>query len=117
MNVSNEQILAAAVGKAIAESVTPELTAQVFTDAFKSFMEKPSSNYGNDKTTKAHETLQAALKHVLAEHATAFLAQPAQAAVLDSLVATTFTELVESGKLQGACREAVQRLFGNISLR
>ncbi len=117
MNVSNEQILAAAVGKAIAESVTPELTAAVFTDAFESFMSKPISTYGTDKTTRAQETLQAALKEVLVAQAKAFLALPEQSAVLNTMVAETFNELVSGGKLQGACRAAVARLFDNISLR
>jgi hypothetical protein len=117
MNVSNEQILAAAVGKAIAESVTPELTASVFTDAFKSFMEKPVNSYGNDKTTRAHETLQAALKQVLTERAIAFLSLPEQSAKLDSIIAETFRATLEEGKLQHACRDAVTRLFQNLSLR
>ena len=117
MNVSNEQILAAAVGKAIAESVTPELTAQVFTEAFEGFMTKPISTYGNDKTTRAHDTLQDALKQVLTKQAEAFLAQPKQIAVLDVLIAEVFKGLIESGKLQGALRQHVTRVFENVSLR
>lgn len=117
MNVSSEQILAAAVGKAIAESVTPELTAQVFTEAFKSFMEKPIRDYGNDKTTRAHESLHDALKQVLKERAIAFLALPEQSAKLDSIISETFRETIEDGKLQHACRETVTRLFQNVSLR
>lgn len=118
MNVSNEQILAAAVGKAIAESVTPELTTAVFTDAFKSFMEQPANSYGADKkTTRAHESLHSALKEVLAAQAKAFLALPEQSAILNAMIVETFKELVDSGKLQGACRAAVTRLFDNISLR
>jgi hypothetical protein len=117
MNVSNEQILAAAVGKAIAESVTPELTAQVFTEAFEGFMTKPISTYGNDKTTRAAETLQAALKAVLTKQAEAFLARPEQAQALDAIVAEVFKGLIESGKLQAALRQHVTRIFENISLR
>lgn len=115
--VSNEQILAAAVGKAIAESVTPELTAAVFTEAFKSFMEKPSNAYGNDKTTRAQEALATALKSVLAQRAEEFLQQPDQLSTIDAIVIDSFKALVESGKLQAACRDAVTRMFANISLR
>lgn len=115
--VSNEQILAAAVGKAIAEAVTPELTVSVFTDAFKSFMERPINNYGGDKTTRAQETLAEALKMALRERAEEFLKQPEQATVLNGMVADSFKMLVESGKLQAACQDAVSRMFQNISLR
>lgn len=117
MNVSNEQILAAAVGKAIAESVTPELTAAVFTEAFKSFMEQPANSYGDKKTTRAHETLHSALKEVLVAQAKDFLMRAEQSAILNAMIVETFKELVDSGKLQGACRAAVARLFENISLR
>jgi hypothetical protein len=115
--ISNDQILAAAVGKAIAESVTPELTAAVFTEAFEAFMSKAINNYGNDKTTRAQATLQDALKATLMRRAEAFLGQPEQSAILDKIVAESFEELVTSGKLQGACREVVGRMFQNISLR
>jgi hypothetical protein len=117
MNVSNEQILAAAVGKAIAESVTPELTAHVFTEAFEGFMTKPISTYGSDKTTRAAETLQSALKAALTKQAEAFLARPEQSAVLDALIAKVFEELITGGKLQAALRQHVTRVFENVSLR
>lgn len=117
MQVSNEQILAAAVGKAIAENVTPELTAAVFAQAFKAFMEKPVSNYGNDKTTMAQQTLQDALKSVLTKHAVAFLEQPEQLAVIESITAECFQSLIVSGQLQAACRSACQRMFDNVTLR
>lgn len=117
MNISNEQILAAAVGKAIADSVTPEMTVAVFTEAFESFMTKPINAYGSDKTTRAQDTLQTALKLALTRRAEEFLARPEQAATLDALISDTFRELIEGGKLQGACRTAVTRLFENLSLR
>jgi hypothetical protein len=117
MNVSNEQIMAAAIGKAIAESVTPELTTAVFTEAFERFMSAQVNAYGDDKSTRAQATLRDALKMVLTERAKVFLEQPEQAAVLDAAVAESFQTLVESGKLQAACRETVTRMFSNVTLR
>lgn len=117
MNISDQQIMAAAIGKAIAESVTPELTASVFTSAFAQYMSAPANSYGIDQSTGAQVTLRDALKLVLAQRAKAFLEQPDQVAALDAAVAESFKALVESGKLQAACQDAVTRMFSNISLR
>lgn len=117
MQITTDQILAAAVGKAIADNVTPELTAQVFTAAFGNFMNTPVNVHSADKTTRAGETLHSALKLVLTERAREYLEEPEQRAVIDAMLAQIFQELIGTDSLQQKIRDTVIRTFQNTSFR
>lgn len=90
MDVSSNDVMAAAVGKAIAEVVTPAMCAEVFAHAFKKFMEEKKDPYSTKPTTRAEETLQEALRETLRKKAFEYLELPEQQAKLSEVVKISF---------------------------